>query len=91
MRLNVEYERPNPYLYNFSGTIGARGTEQKVALDQSNMILRGCSLRNTDFIFGLILYTGPDTKIMLNSVKAKPKKSKLEKFMNSQIMNICLL
>lgn len=50
--------------------------------------MRGCSLRNTKEIVGLISYTGHDTKIMLNSVRAKPKKSKVEKEMNKFIIMI---
>lgn len=53
-----------------------------------NFILRGCSLRNTKEIIGLITYTGHETKIMLNSVRAKPKKSGVEKLMNNFIVMI---
>lgn len=47
-----------------------------------NLVLRGCSLRNTDYIYGIVLYTGHHTKIMLNTVASKSKKSTLEKMMN---------
>ena len=47
-------------------------------LDESNFILRGCSLRNTHWMYGIVVYTGLDTKIMLNSTKARPKSSTLE-------------
>lgn len=39
-------------------------------------------------ILGMICYTGHDSKIMLNSERAKPKKSNVEKKMN---IYICLL
>lgn len=54
-------------------------TNKEASLGIDNFILRGCSLRNTKYIVGLASYTGHDTKIMLNSVRAKPKKSKVEK------------
>ena len=79
----MDYEKPSPYLYNFCATITPNNSEDKIPLDASNLILRGCSLKNTEFIIGLVCYTGHDTKIMLNSVKSKPKKSKLEIFMNT--------
>ena len=51
-------------------------------LNEKNILLRGSVLRNTDFVFGLVLYTGHQTKIMLNSIRAKPKRSKLEQQIN---------
>lgn len=54
-------------------------------------MLRGCSLRNTDFVYGLVLYTGADTKIMLNSVKARVKQSTLMVQMNRYIFLIVFL
>jgi len=58
----------------------------KIPLDNSNFVLRGCSLRNTHYIIGIISYTGHETKIMLNSTKARAKRSKLESAMNKQII-----
>jgi phospholipid-transporting ATPase len=53
----LSYEKPNPYLYTFSGTVILKdGT--RIACDNQNFVLRGCSLRNTDFIYGLIAYSG---------------------------------
>jgi len=81
------YEKPNPYLYSFKGTLLLE-EEKKVPCDASNFILRGCSLRNTEWIYGLVAYTGHQTKIMLNSVNAKPKQSNLEKTMSKEILII---
>ncbi len=47
-------------------------------LDNSNIVLRGCSLKITEWVTGLVIYTGVDTKIMLNSNKTRQKKSRLE-------------
>jgi magnesium-transporting ATPase (P-type) len=40
----------------------------KVVFDYSNFLLRGSSLRNTEFAVGITVYVGPDTRIMRNSV-----------------------
>lgn len=56
--------------------------DSKCSLDSVNFILRGCSLRNTPMVYGLVAYTGHDTKIMLNSTSARPKRSHLEEVMN---------
>ena len=86
--LQVFYEPPNEHLYTFQGSLqmivnrdlGLEGP--KVPLEEKNVLLRGSFLRNTDFVFGLVLYTGHDTKIMKNSVAAKVKWSKLEQQLN---------
>ena len=57
LRIRADYEKPNPYLYNFIGSI-ENLKKEKVPLDQNNFILRGCSLRNTAWIYGLVTYTG---------------------------------
>jgi len=44
----------------------------------NNFILRGCNLRNVKYVFGLVTYTGKDTKIIMNSTIARSKRSKLE-------------
>eukprot|EP01016_Furgasonia_blochmanni_P002413 TRINITY_DN10948_c0_g1_i1.p1 TRINITY_DN10948_c0_g1~~TRINITY_DN10948_c0_g1_i1.p1 ORF type:complete len:1143 (+),score=254.78 TRINITY_DN10948_c0_g1_i1:224-3652(+) len=81
-----EYEKPNHYIYNFTGTVGIKN--KKIPLDINNFVLRGCSLRNTSEVYGLVAYTGHDTKIMLNSIRAKEKMSRVEVEMNKQIIII---
>jgi phospholipid-transporting ATPase len=49
-----------------------------VPLDNNNIVLRGCSLKITEWVTGMVVYTGVDTKIMLNSNKTRQKKSRLE-------------
>jgi magnesium-transporting ATPase (P-type) len=38
------------------------------------------SLRNTDYIYGIVVFTGHETKVMMNSADAKYKKSRLDLF-----------
>ena len=49
-------EGPNQYLYTFKGSFIYN--ETKYPLSGQNLILRGCILRNTDFIIGCAVYTG---------------------------------
>lgn len=55
---------------------------QKTHLDEKNLLLRGSILRNTEFVMGVVVYSGHDTKIMMNSKCSKPKRSKLEQQLN---------
>jgi magnesium-transporting ATPase (P-type) len=48
-----------------------------IALSNDNLLLRGMSLRNTEFIYGIAVYTGPETKIQKNSLRTKLKMSKI--------------
>lgn len=52
--------------------------KEEVALEYSNFALRGCTLKNTEFVVGVVVYVGADTRIMRNSTQSRPKKSDLE-------------
>lgn len=89
-RIIFDYERPTQYLYTFQGHVVDK-EGNKIKIDNTNFILRGCSLKNTKSIIGLVAYTGHQTKIMLNSIKAKAKRSKVEKIMGKQIIIIFII
>jgi magnesium-transporting ATPase (P-type) len=38
-----------------------------ISLNVDNLLLRGSRLRNTDYVLGVAIYQGHDTKIMQNS------------------------
>jgi len=83
-------EGPNKDLYHFSGALelaasaGIQGG--RFSLDEKNMCLRSCSLRNTAFVYGLVIYTGHETKITKNSTKAPSKYSNLERLLNKLLL-----
>ena len=43
------------------------------------------SLKNTDYIFGLVIFTGHETKVMKNSAESKYKKSRLDLFADMSV------
>uniref|UniRef100_A0A8D0CE00 Phospholipid-transporting ATPase n=1 Tax=Salvator merianae TaxID=96440 RepID=A0A8D0CE00_SALMN len=56
------------------------------------ILLRGAQIRNTQWVLGLVVYTGHDTKLMQNSTKAPLKRSNVEKVTNMQILILfCIL
>jgi magnesium-transporting ATPase (P-type) len=55
------------------------------------MALRGCYLRNTEYVVGLVVYTGRDTKIMLNNTPSRIKYSKMFRLMSKQIILLFIL
>lgn len=52
------------------------------------MILRGCCLKNTEWIIGLVVYTGPNTKIFKNSKSPPIKVSNVMRFMNRLLYSL---
>ena len=82
----VKCDDPNPMIYSFSGLLRHNGTF--MALTHEQLLLRGSSLKNTEWVLGLVIYTGHETKIMLNSPKTRVKYSNLESGMNRQIVYI---
>ncbi|KAJ1560286.1 hypothetical protein HK096_009328, partial [Nowakowskiella sp. JEL0078] len=59
---------------------------KKISIGINGILLRGCILRNTEWVVGLVVYTGEDTKIMLNSGETPSKRSLVERKMNPFIM-----
>jgi magnesium-transporting ATPase (P-type) len=51
-----------------------------------NVLLRGSSLRNTQWVLGIAVYTGHDTKVMMNSARNRLKSSSLERAANSYLI-----
>jgi phospholipid-translocating ATPase len=45
-------------------------------------------LKNTDWIVGFVIFTGDDTKLMMNSQKVRFKQSKMEIKMNNLVLYI---
>uniref|UniRef100_A0A8C6UFJ9 Phospholipid-transporting ATPase n=1 Tax=Neogobius melanostomus TaxID=47308 RepID=A0A8C6UFJ9_9GOBI len=57
------------------------------------ILLRGAQLRNTQWVHGVVVYTGHDTKLMQNSTRPPLKLSNVERITNFQILVLfgCLL
>ncbi|XP_041890477.1 phospholipid-transporting ATPase ID isoform X4 [Corvus kubaryi] len=81
-------EPPNNKLDKFGGTLYWK--ENKYPLSNQNMLLRGCVLRNTEWCFGLVIFAGPDTKLMQNSGRTKFKRTSIDRLMNTLVLWIYL-
>ncbi|XP_049296342.1 probable phospholipid-transporting ATPase IA isoform X5 [Anopheles funestus] len=84
-RGTLESEPPNRHLYEFNGVLKEH-EKQAVALGPDQLLLRGAMLRNTAWIFGIVIYTGHDTKLMRNSTSAPLKRSTVDRLTNTQIL-----
>ena len=84
-------EHPNKLIDSFAGVVDLGSTIERVAVQVSNVLLRGTVLRNTDWVIGIVINTGHDTKIMMSNTVTKPKTSYLETCTSKEIKRIILL
>ncbi|CAN6283189.1 unnamed protein product [Urochloa humidicola] len=80
----VQCEQPNNSLYTFTGNLIV--DKQTIPLSPNQLLLRGCSLRNTEYIVGAVIFTGHETKVMMNSMNVPSKRSTLEKKLDKLIL-----
>lgn len=79
----VKCEDPNANLYSF---VGAMEFEEKQhPLSPQQLLLRDSKLRNTEYVYGVVVFTGHDTKLIQNSTDPPSKRSKIEKKMDKVI------
>ena len=86
----IEMEHPNKLIDSFSGVMELDGIGREPILP-TNVLLRGCVLRNTDYIIGIVVNTGHDTKIMMSANPTRGKTSKLESESSNLIKYIIFL
>jgi phospholipid-translocating ATPase len=82
-KFHIDCDRPDTNMYKLNGAavIG----EEKFPVDLQMTLLRGTVLRNTGWVIGIVLFTGEDTKIVMNSGGTPSKRSKVERQMNPQV------
>ncbi|XVF02324.1 hypothetical protein REPUB_Repub04eG0165900 [Reevesia pubescens] len=80
----VQCEQPNNSLYTFTGNLVM--DNQTLPLSPNQILLRGCSLKNTEFIVGTVIFTGHETKVMMNSMNVPSKRSTLERKLDKLIL-----
>ncbi|XP_047023522.1 probable phospholipid-transporting ATPase IA isoform X4 [Helicoverpa zea] len=86
----LQCEQPNRHLYEFNGML-KEPTAKTIPLGLDQMLLRGSMLRNTNYIYGVVVYTGHETKLMKNSTKAPLKRSSIDRQTNTHILMLFLI
>ena len=84
----VVAEAPNESIFTFTGRLrlDRGGAAEEEALGASNILLRGTQLRNTAWCIGIVVYTGPDTRMVMNSSKTPLKLANLERVINMAML-----
>jgi len=95
LQASADVMPPNAQLYKYAGRFDIDSESKDApsgdsatgrhALQYDNVLLRGCTLRNTHWIMGVVVQTGSDTKVMKKAGVGKAKLSNVEK-----IINLCI-
>ena len=86
----IEGPAPDAMIYQFQGTIHMKGNNNRVLLNHRQFLPRGAKLKNSQWVIGVVVYTGFDTKVMRNSENSKVKQSKIEKRTNKYLVGILI-
>ena len=88
IKINV----PNIDLNYVNGTIHTlfkkegKKIEQDIIISTNEFLLKGSILKNTNWVIGIVVYTGMSNKIILNSKKPRLKMSRVEKSLNLYLL-----
>ena len=85
----IRCELPNEHIYRFEGTLEA--SEGRVSLGPDQFLHRGCFIKNTGWVIGVIVYAGSDTKLIRNMSVTPIKTTRLEGIVNRQIVAMFVL
>lgn len=67
---------PDKELHKFSSTM-IIGDDTMIIEGDKQLLYRGARLKNTKWIYGVAIYTGRNTKIMMNSDSSSVKMSQI--------------
>jgi len=92
----IESEPAHANLYAYNGVIRWENYDSKhpdqppqemaEPIGINNVLLRGCSVRNTQWVLAVVIFTGEESKIMLNSGITPSKRAKISKSLNWNVL-----
>ncbi|CAG8665714.1 13472_t:CDS:2, partial [Racocetra persica] len=84
----IKSEQPNDSLYIYEGLLitNTHNGEKKIPLDQTQLLIRGTRLKSISWIYGIVIFTGHETKLMKNTTATPTKRTNMEKMVNLQII-----
>ncbi|KFY14300.1 hypothetical protein V492_02704 [Pseudogymnoascus sp. VKM F-4246] len=90
-QFRMESEAPQPNLYKYNGAIkwnqkiAGQSHEMSEPVTIDNVLLRGCNLRNTEWALGVVMFTGHDTKTMMNTGITPSKRARISRELNFNV------
>ncbi|KAI9009433.1 hypothetical protein BC832DRAFT_608554 [Gaertneriomyces semiglobifer] len=87
----IKSELPNNSLYTYEGTLTLSTKSGALPLSPQQLLLRGAQLRNTRWVYAIVVFTGHETKLMRNATAAPIKRTKVERMVNTQIIYLFMI
>jgi phospholipid-transporting ATPase len=87
----IECEQPNESIYTFGGVLYVGDSTISKPISKDQILLRGSKLKNTDFIYGIVIFAGVETKLMKNSTKPPHKISNMERLTNYCVFSMFVI
>uniref|UniRef100_A0A0G4H3R3 P-type phospholipid transporter n=1 Tax=Chromera velia CCMP2878 TaxID=1169474 RepID=A0A0G4H3R3_9ALVE len=91
LRGYLSCDPPSERFDSFHGSLKLDKLFTHSSLDATNIVYRGSSLRNTDVLYGLVVYTGRDSRVVRNYTRAPSKRSHIERKINVYLLLILFL
>ncbi|KAG7093060.1 hypothetical protein E1B28_009352 [Marasmius oreades] len=86
----INCDRPENNMYRLNATVEMGG--KKFPVDLQTTLLRGTVLKNTSWVIGVVIFSGEDSKIVMNAGGTPSKQSRIERQMNPMVMiNLALI
>ena len=61
----LKYEEPNSNMNSFNGRLKLESFPRASAINLENFVMRGATMKNVRYVYGLVVYTGMETKMMM--------------------------
>ena len=85
----IEVLHPNKTIYDIEGSVFYENNKNYFSI--KNVLLRGARLKNIDYVYGIVLYNGHDTKLMQNIDRSSLKMSHIDIKLNYVIFSIFII
>ena len=85
----IEVLQPNKNIYDIEGTTFF--DKNKNHINIKNVLLRGARLKNVDYVYGIVIYNGHDTKLMQNIEHSSTKLSTIDIKLNYIVLFIFII
>ena len=91
-KIRLVYEPPSSSLYTFDGKLYLSdfpdGGDVAVPLSADQLLLRGSTLQTTRYVYGIVVYTGKNTRLCVNSAGASSTRYKTPKLLKEYSQHV---